>query len=353
MVCIGHNPSQTSCEVAAHFRLPSVLEMISLRTFRKCCPLPFASLPRHVLSGSYFSSLSSSASPPLILFQFRVCPRCNSIRALLDYCAIPYVTEEVNPLTRREVIRHDSVTSENQWDVPILLVPNKDKNNIKYKQLNGIGCIMQALESMCGVENLTEETKQEMEWLCTDMITLLSVNVFRTLIEARETVRYVHNISSFKRYQQILLAAVGPLFMRFVWAPHYLNRYRILHSRKALFEAIQTWTNKIHQLDPQPSPLRRYSTTTTTSITSSSTSTTTSCTTDCLSGGRGEDQHEGFYRGGVEPNICDLIMFGQLRGIEGLRVSRELFFFYPDLYQWYCDMVRVVGPSSEVKKRDP
>eukprot|EP00922_Rhytidocystis_sp_ex-Travisia-forbesii_P009998 GHVS01014633.1.p1 GENE.GHVS01014633.1~~GHVS01014633.1.p1 ORF type:complete len:343 (+),score=81.71 GHVS01014633.1:195-1223(+) len=333
--------------------------LFCLRKYPKIFP-PFSQLHLRLFSSSSYSQLASSSSPtvpsspiarsaqPLILFQFRVCPKCNSIRALLDYCSIPYVPIEVNPLTRSQLIRHHAITSDDYWDVPILLVPS----NKQYRQLNGVRAILDVLLQpplCCG---LSTETAQELDWLCTDMVTLIGVNVFRTLIEAREAIRYVHNISSFGRYQRLLIAALGPPIMRFVWAPHYLNRYRIKHSRNALFEAVQVWTNKIHQLEPQPSRLIRYTTGASSSGAASSSGSNGGSSSGGSSSGGGSSGgvDVGLYRGGDQPNICDIILFGQLRGLEGLRVMRELFFFYPDLYQWYCEMVHTVGHSSEVSK---
>jgi microsomal prostaglandin-E synthase 2 len=48
-------------------------------------------------------STTTSANPPLQLYQYAICPFCNRVKALLDYMDIPYTAVEVNPLTKGEI----------------------------------------------------------------------------------------------------------------------------------------------------------------------------------------------------------------------------------------------------------
>jgi hypothetical protein len=59
----------------------------------------------------YFSTAAASAAPSLqvqadpsvTLYQYQICPFCNTAKAVLAYANVPYETVEVNPLTKAEL----------------------------------------------------------------------------------------------------------------------------------------------------------------------------------------------------------------------------------------------------------
>ncbi len=41
--------------------------------------------------------------PEIILYQYKICPFCNRVKALLEYSNLPFKSVEVNPLTKSEI----------------------------------------------------------------------------------------------------------------------------------------------------------------------------------------------------------------------------------------------------------
>ena len=48
--------------------------------------------------------MASSAAPASIrLYQYAICPFCNKAKSALQFLKIPFISTEVNPLTRKEI----------------------------------------------------------------------------------------------------------------------------------------------------------------------------------------------------------------------------------------------------------
>jgi hypothetical protein len=62
-----------------------------------------------VTKNRYFSTASAAApsqiqsDPSVTLYQYQICPFCNTAKAVLAYANVPYKTVEVNPLTKAEL----------------------------------------------------------------------------------------------------------------------------------------------------------------------------------------------------------------------------------------------------------
>lgn len=71
--------------------------------------VPSSHYYRQVTKDRYFSaaaapSQQAQADPlSVTLYQYQICPFCNTAKAVLAYANIPYKTVEVNPLTKAEL----------------------------------------------------------------------------------------------------------------------------------------------------------------------------------------------------------------------------------------------------------
>jgi Glutaredoxin len=43
------------------------------------------------------------APADIMVYQYKICPFCNKLKAVMDYLGVPYQTTEVNPLTKKEI----------------------------------------------------------------------------------------------------------------------------------------------------------------------------------------------------------------------------------------------------------
>ena len=51
-----------------------------------------------------FSSAASASElqePQLTMYQYKICPFCNKVKAVLDFYGMPYATVETNPVSRK------------------------------------------------------------------------------------------------------------------------------------------------------------------------------------------------------------------------------------------------------------
>ena len=46
---------------------------------------------------------AASGYPEIILYQYKICPYCNKVKAVLDFLGVPYEALEVNPVSKAEI----------------------------------------------------------------------------------------------------------------------------------------------------------------------------------------------------------------------------------------------------------
>ena len=54
-------------------------------------------------SNSHASAAEVMADSDIMVYQYKICPFCNKLKAIMDYLGIPYSVTEVNPLTKKEI----------------------------------------------------------------------------------------------------------------------------------------------------------------------------------------------------------------------------------------------------------
>ena len=42
-------------------------------------------------------------TPEIVLYQYKICPFCNAVKAFLDFYNVPYRCVEVNPVSKEEI----------------------------------------------------------------------------------------------------------------------------------------------------------------------------------------------------------------------------------------------------------
>ncbi|CAG0893809.1 unnamed protein product [Cyprideis torosa] len=257
----------------------------------------------------------------LVLYQYRTCPFCCKVRALLDYFGIGYDVVEVNPVTR-------STIRWSQWKkVPQLLISLDGQENPEvYQQLNESSMIISILYSYMfqprpitelaaaypyissmkdgkkvtdvgnkysvmyegntarSEEEITDEQKWR-EWADQTLVHLLSPNVYRTPSEALQAFRWFsdtgHWEETFSHWERLFVIYVGATAMFFI-GKRLKKRHRLSDDvRFSLYRECDVFAREVARRK-QP------------------------------------------FLGGERPNLADLSIYGVLSSIEGCDAFQDL-----------------------------
>ncbi|KAK2588313.1 hypothetical protein KPH14_004330 [Odynerus spinipes] len=269
----------------------------------------------------------------LTLYQYQTCPFCCKVRAFLDYYGISYDVVEVDPVLRRE-ISWSSYTK-----VPILLVKVKngyqplndssmiisllasyindrsqniseladyypsiamhdDKGKFKHEIMNKYFLMFNKLPPKdISLNSLVEERKWR-QWADEVLVHTLSPNVYRTLSEAYETFNWFSEVGQWKEYfpvwEQTLIVNVGACAMWLI-AKRLKKRHNLKDDvRQSLYDEVNNWLREVHA---NGTP----------------------------------------FRGGHNPDLSDLAVYGILKSIEGCSAFKDLL-EHTNVGTWYNAM---------------
>ncbi|KAJ4966476.1 hypothetical protein NE237_018325 [Protea cynaroides] len=230
---------------------------------------------------------SEFLSKDVVLYQYEACPFCNKVKAFLDYYDIPYKVVEVNPLSKKEIKWSD------YKKVPIVTVDGEqlvDSSDIVDK----LSCKIHPEKSVNSLPDDDEEKKWR-RWVDSDLVHVLSPNIYRNTSEALESFDYITSNGNFSFTEKITVKYAGAAAMYFV-SKKLKKKYNITDERAALYESAETWVDALNGRD---------------------------------------------FLGGSKPNLADLAVFGVLRPIRYLRSGKDMV-ENTRIGDWYTRMERAV-----------
>jgi len=258
----------------------------------------------------------SLKSSEVKLYQFESCPFCRKVRACLDYHQIPYKIIEVNPLSKAET----KPIAPDYKKVPILRVDVEDGRMLQLRDSKTIVHALLAtnnpgvapqVPAPCATPSTSKMwiderpgvgvEEQWLRWTDKVLVQCIVLNVYRTMEESAETFQYLLTHPSFPWFAQRSAAWSGTVVMWGV-AQSRKRKYGILDVRKALFEAVDSFSSAVEA-------------------------------------GGGE------FIGGSKPGAVDFNVFGILRSAEACQTERDIFENCPSVRPWYSAMSKVVGKS--------
>ncbi|KAM3573204.1 hypothetical protein VYU27_004807 [Nannochloropsis oceanica] len=246
------------------------------------------------------TSYSSSANPleglRITLYQYKICPFCCKVKAVLDYYKIPYETMDVNPLTKAEI-----KFSADYRKVPIARIGDEvviDSSII-------VGKIMDLLRAahVAPAKELdaffAPEATRWAEWADMELAVLLFPNITRTFGESYQAFSYVKDVPHFSMLDKLTNQWIGATAM---WAAQgkIKKKYNITDERAALFAALETWSSEVGN---KP------------------------------------------FLSGSTPNVGDLCVYACIRAIEGLDAHKDLL-ANTGIGPWYTRVEHAIGASS-------
>lgn len=247
-----------------------------------------------VVSRAFCSDNGNSSPQPVkqtkpVIYQYLICPFCNRVKSYLDFINVKYDTIEVNPLTKAEI----------NFPVDNKKVPIAFFNGVKVedsaKIIERITEMGESGEFEHGFPSKSffpEDTTHWTEWSEKKLAVMLYPNITRTFEESWECFEYAGKVETWSGFQQTLVRVVGTAAMSLANGK-IKKKYNIVDERKELKDTVAVWC-------------------------------------DALKGQK--------FLHGEQPTMPDIMVYGVLKSIEGLRTFNEVMDESPVLKEWYTNV---------------
>jgi microsomal prostaglandin-E synthase 2 len=244
-------------------------------------------------------SSSSTVPKDVVVFQYKICPFCNRVKAVLDYLRIPYKVVEVNPLTKGEI-----KFSKDYRKVPIVVFDGLQVNDsspiIEHISDDVVKANSKMMKKHSGL--FTQDTDKWGEWSEKRLAVYLYPNITRSMEESWECFEYTNNVKEWNPINRVGTRVAGTLAMTMANGK-IKKKYNIVDERKELQLCLTEWVEAV-----------------------------------------GDKK----YLHGEKITLPDLMVFGVLRSIEGLSTFVEIMQNNPRLHGWYERVARCCN-SCEMK----
>ena len=233
------------------------------------------------------NSLSSvPASTGITLYEYKICPFCNKVKAYLDFLELDYKSVEVNPLTKSEIKFQNEFKK-----VPVAIL-----NGMALGESADI--ISKITEKIAAGEFIVQkpdsgfypaDTQEWSDWADKKLAVMLYPNITRTMSESWECFGYIDNVETWNMPLRIATKSLGSFAMSFANGK-IKKKYGIVDERQELKTCLLVWT-------------------------------------DALKGKK--------FLHGDTITMPDILVFGVLRAIEGLQTFTFIMEENKELNDWY------------------
>lgn len=240
--------------------------------------------------------VKATAFKPTV-YQYIICPFCSRVKTYLDFCGVEYESVEVDPLTKSEIKKLNTVNKK----VPIVIIKGQtveDSSKI-IEVITEMGRNKE-IEGFPSEDFFPKDTEEWTVWSEKKLAVYLYPNISRNLEESWECFSYAENVPTWNFFQQKLVRVAGTAAMTAVNGK-IKTKYHIVDERKELKETIQVWT-------------------------------------DALKGQK--------FLHGDKVTMPDVMVFGVLKAIKGLRTFNEAMAENAVLKTWY-DNVEAAIPAKK------
>lgn len=244
------------------------------------------------------SGLSTApAVANITVFEYKICPFCNKVKAYLDFLELDYTSIEVNPLTKSEIKFQKEFTK-----VPVAVLNGMtlgDSAGIIDKiteKINAGEFIVQKPAS----EFYAKDTAEWSEWADKKLAVMLYPNITRSMTESWECFGYIDNVETWNLPLRVATKTLGSFAMSFANGK-IKKKYGIVDERLELKNCLLVWTTALDGKD---------------------------------------------FLHGDSITMPDVLVFGVLRAIEGLQTHTLIMEENKDLKNWY-DRVQAKIPHKK------
>ena len=225
--------------------------------------------------------------PEITVYQYKICPFCNRVKAYLDFLNIPYTAVEVNPLTKGEI-----KFSKDYKKVPLITIGDTQVNDSS-PILEHITANLVATDNAEKLGFFPEDTQKWSDWSEKRLAVMLYPNITRSFEESWECFAYTSDVLEWNPLVRIGTRAAGAAAMSLANGK-IKKKYNIVDERAELATALEEWTDAVDS-----------------------------------SASKGPFLH------GAQITLPDLMVYGVLRSIEGLTTWKEIMENNAKLRNWY------------------
>jgi microsomal prostaglandin-E synthase 2 len=234
-------------------------------------------------SSSKKRALNLTSVPTVVLYQYKICPYCNRVKAILEYLGIEYTAIEVNPLTKSEL------SAFTYKKVPIATI-NGEVITESTIIIDRLISFIEANDKKS--EFLVIDSDKWAEWSDRRLAVYLYPNLTSTLKSSYESFGYTVDVAAWNAPWAFITRVASSLAM---WAASgkIKSKYDIKDEQKELDVEIQVWLAAL---------------------------------------GNNKFLH------GDNITMPDLLVFGVIKAVDGLSVQDKMFSRFPQLKRWYFDV---------------
>jgi microsomal prostaglandin-E synthase 2 len=234
----------------------------------------------------------ATAAPALsniTLYEYKICPFCNKVKAYLDFLDVDYKKVEVNPLTKSQLKFQKEFTK-----VPLIIFNTEEAIGESAEIITKITEKL-SLDSTYKKPDSSfypEDTQEWSDWADKKLAVMLYPNITRTMSESYECFGYIDNVKEWDIVSRVTTKAVGSFAMSFANGK-IKKKYGIVDERVELRDCLLFWTSALDGKD---------------------------------------------FLHGNTITMPDILVFGVLRAIEGLQTFTYIMEENKDLSAWYGRM---------------
>ena len=244
---------------------------------------------------------SAASTSPIQLYQYKICPFCNKVKAYLDYTGVDYVSVEVNPLSKSEL----AFTKEHK-KVPVAVINGEvvAESSVIIDKITdlltkGKGIVAKKPDKSF----YPTDTTQWAEWADKKLAVMLYPNITRSLEESWECFQYADSVESWNLPMRYATRVAGTVAMS-IANGKIKKKYGIVDERAELKTELLVWTDALKTND---------------------------------------------FLHGKKITMPDLMVYGVLRAIEGLQTFDVIMTENARLKVWYDRVKQQIPPSSSAK----
>lgn len=204
----------------------------------------YGAKPMCMATAAAAAAAAPTGSPSVVLYQYKICPFCNRVKAYLDFLNIKYDTVEVNPLTKSQLSFQKTSKK-----VPLITIGDTtlaESSAIIDEITSRVR--RKGFDSSVTLSDkfFPDDTQKWSEWSEKQLAVMLYPNITRSFQESWECFSYAGEVEDWDFVQRSLVRYVSPPFM-YLANGKIKKKYGIEDERKELNVVIKVWCDAVGQ----------------------------------------------------------------------------------------------------------
>lgn len=190
----------------------------------------------------FSTSDGEDSKQQLTLYQYKICPFCNKVKALLNYMGVKYAAVEVSPLHKSQL----SFTEHKK--VPVIVINQEvlteSGNIVNYIIKNQSILLLNKKIQKLPANFVSKDSEQWSEWSEKKLAVMLYPNITRSFSESWECFEYTNNVKEWNFLERKVTHLLGAFFMSLANGK-IKKKYGIVDERAELKSVLNEWTSAV------------------------------------------------------------------------------------------------------------